>query len=144
MHPEDDMSQTLFRCPKCSVILALEHELIDQTVQCPNCQASIVAPSADISFVCPNCQCDLCAPRELGGSLADCPNCEKNLSIPVPTSEPENRNPPQTPIANKKEGLKLQRSSGQPSTPSPMPEGLKNARYCISPSFAIRGLKRLF
>lgn len=126
------MSQILFRCPECSVMLAIEHELIDQPVQCPNCHTRIVAPSTDISFECPSCQCDLGAPRELGGRLADCPDCGKSLSIPAPPSEQENRNTPQAPTVDRKERLKLQQNVGPSSTSSPPHEGPQIGRYCMS------------
>ncbi len=80
------MSDILFKCPACSLHLAVDEPLVGTDLVCPVCGEAVHVPQPSIFFACPSCKEGLYAGAGVIGEDFECASCQTLLTVPDQSS----------------------------------------------------------
>jgi hypothetical protein len=92
-----DMSDILFRCPKCQASYAVEDTDAGQDFTCASCGNCASVPTPDIQMICGSCRCSLVTSGRYRGETFNCPNCDGKVFIPKVSLKDQSSYPPPRP-----------------------------------------------
>ncbi len=76
------MADIYFQC-SCQKSLAVDEAGVGQTIQCPDCGASLVVPSPEIGWTHLPCGSEMAAPKYMAGKIVQCVVCKANTLVPA-------------------------------------------------------------